>query len=210
MITSQAELDEVYRSLEADLNALFKLVFTYRKPIAEADVRIASVILRKWLVGGLLGEFCHAAEVTPTFFVADNAEALLELSNQPTINFFLTGGVKFNGKSVFGSHHSSLPFQGKSLLPIDKMSEREVGLSEFLRQRRLFFEGEYFTCEDIVRYTANKLGAHLDFSRKGKFAVLEKASNFMKFGGPEPNAISMLNCDIYLTLEPKGAEAAFI
>src|SRR5438309_11964424 len=125
MIRSQAELDEIYRNLHTDLNTLFKLVFTFRKPISEGDVRLASVILRKWLVGGLLGEFCNAARITPTFYILDNSEALRALKSQPTIDFFLTGGVKFDGTPVFGTYHSSLPFQGKSLLSIDSMPDKE-------------------------------------------------------------------------------------
>ena len=66
MLKTDKELREVYRLLESDLTALFKLVFAHRKPIAEGDIRLASVILRKWLIDGLLGRLCHAAKVEAT------------------------------------------------------------------------------------------------------------------------------------------------
>jgi hypothetical protein len=62
-ITTNDELAEHSRMLESDLDSLFKLVFTHRKPLAEGDIRLASVILRKWLTDGLLGHYCHVAGV---------------------------------------------------------------------------------------------------------------------------------------------------
>jgi hypothetical protein len=207
MIKSQSELDEIQRMLEADIGSLFKLVFTFRKPGSESDARLASVILRKWLLDGLLSQLCGAAQIVPTFYIVDNSVILDEIKKQPSIDYFLTGGIKFNGKSIFGPHHSTLPFQGKSLLPIDKMPDKEVNLKEFLSQKRLFFRGHYFTCENIIRYAANKLGgAHLDFDRPGYFSKLEEAAAFMKFGGPHPAQIAISDCTIYQVLEPQGSE----
>jgi hypothetical protein len=207
MIESQAAVDEIYQSLEDDLKSLFKLVFTYRTPLTQSDVRLASVILRKWLTGGLLGNLCHAIGATPTFFTLDNTVSLSRIDNHPSIDFFLTGGVKFNGEPFQGTYHSSLPYNGTPLLPHQPMPEIQLNLGKFLRQKRIFFQGAFFTCEDIILFVANKLGgAHLDYDREGRFGELEKAASFMKFGGPEPEAISLLNCTIYLPLERKGAE----
>jgi len=38
-ITTHDEMAEHSRMLESDLDSLFKLVFTYRKPLAEGDIR---------------------------------------------------------------------------------------------------------------------------------------------------------------------------
>lgn len=206
MIRSEEELRETYRLLEGDLSTLFKLVFTHRKAVAEADVRLASVILRKWLVEGLLGQLCHAAKVIPTLLALDNTEALAALPSQESINYFLTGGIRFNGTPVAGIYNSSLPSTGAPLIPVDQMKEKEFKLGEFLRQRRLYFEGSYFTCEDIIKYTANKLGgAHYDLNRPGQLAKLDEAASYMKFGGPKPFDHPPPD-HIYLCLEPEGSE----
>lgn len=206
MIKSQEQLKETYRLLEGDLTTLFKLVFTHRVVVAESDVRLASVILRKWLVDGLLGQLCHAGGWTPTLLALDNSAALAALLNQPSINYYLTAGVRFNGVPVMGVYNSSLPSTGAPLVPWKDIVEREFKLGEFLRQKRLFFDGSYFTCEEIIKYTANKLGgAHYDFDRSGQLAKLDEAASYMKFGGPQPYAHPPPS-HIYLCLEPEGSE----
>ena len=86
------------------------------------------------------------------------------------------------------------------------MIEKKFRLGDFLRQRRLFFEGSYFTCEDIIKYTANKLGgAHYDLNRSGHWAKLDEAASYMKFGGPQPWDHQPPS-HIYLCLEPESAE----
>lgn len=206
MIKSQDELQETYRLLEGDLSTLFKLVFTYRAAVAESEVRLASVILRKWLVEGLLGQLCHAGGWTPTLFALDNSAVLDTLASQASINYFLTGGIRFDGIPVMGIYNSSLPSTGIPLIPVEDMAEKEFKLGEFLRQRRLFFEGSYFTCEDIIKYTANKLGgAHYDLNRPGQLAKLNEAASYMKFGGPQPQNHPPPS-HIYLCMEPVGAE----
>lgn len=57
-----------------------------------------------------------------------------------------------------------------------------------------------------MRYTANKLGgAHLDFNRTGKFAVMERASEFMTYGGP-PAPPAEPPGEMYLVFEPASNE----
>jgi len=68
--------------LEDDLRTLVKLVITFRKPLTEADIRLASVILRKWLIDGMLGRLCHSIEARPTFSVLDNAAVVDALKEE--------------------------------------------------------------------------------------------------------------------------------
>jgi hypothetical protein len=91
-ITTDDELAEHSRMLESDLDSLFKLVFTHRKPLAEGDIRLASVILRKWLTDGLLGHYCYVAGVVPTLEALDTTEICDAVAADPHVNYFLTAG----------------------------------------------------------------------------------------------------------------------
>jgi hypothetical protein len=102
---------------------------------------LASVVLRKWLIDGLLGRLCNAARVEATISAMDNSAPLAALTHQPSINYFLTGGVRFNGVPVCGIYNSSLPFEGRPQIPVDAMPDKEMKVSAFLAQKRLFFEG---------------------------------------------------------------------
>lgn len=158
MIKTKKEFDEHHRMLNSDLHSLFKLVFAYRKPLAEGDVRLASVILRKWLVGGLLGHFCKVAGVKPAFLALDTEEVCNALVGHPNINYFLTGGIRADGVPVQGIYHANVPSKKRPLIPVDAIKTKEFSLREFLGQKRLYFEGTFFSTEDIIKFTANKLG----------------------------------------------------
>jgi hypothetical protein len=207
MLKTEGEFREVYRQLENDLSTLFKLTFTYRKPIMEGDVRLASVVLRKWLTDGLLGRLCNAARVEATVPAMDNSAPLAALPGEPSINYFLTGGVKFNGLPISGIYNSALAAQGKLLIPVDTMPVREFKIGEFLAQKRLFFEGTLYSCSEIIKFTANKLGgAHFDTKRDSRLEKLDRASQYMKYGGPYPSPIWDPGCEVYVVLEPNSKE----
>jgi hypothetical protein len=92
------------------------------------------------------------------------------------------------------------------LIPDDGWKEIELKTKDFLDQKRVFFEGDYFTCRDIIKFTANKLGgAHYDLKRDNRWAKLDKAASYMKFGGPNPY-VSAPPTHLYLVLEPNGSE----
>ena len=87
------------------------------------------------------------------------------------------------------------------------MPHTQLRLKDFLSQKRVFFEGTFFSCEDIIKYTANKLGgAHLDSKRDEHFAKLDKAAAFMKFGAPIPIDTPNPPSELYMVLEEEGAE----
>lgn len=206
MFDTPEKWDEGFRHLQGDLETLFKLVFTFRKAVSEADVRVASVTLRKWLIEGLLAQLCKVRRQKLTFPVLDNDKLLLDIVGEPSINYFLTGGIRFNGQPIQCIYHSSLPAGEKPLLRPQPMPDCMVRLSDFVHQKRLFFEGTFFTCADIIKYTANKLGgAHLDERRTEHFAKLDAAAAFMKFGGP-PDFSKPPPSEIYMMVEPEGSE----
>ena len=190
--------------LESDLSTLFRLTFT-NGPVAEGDVRIAAVILRKWLCDGLIGQLCHRLGHTPTFPVLDNSSILQALTQQPSISYLLTGGVKFDGQPVMAFYNSSAPASEAPLIPLEGLDYILVATSKMLGQQRVFHDGNRFTCEEIIRFTANKLGgAHLDFDRPGRFDAMQRAAEFMTFGGPLDKVRGKPPGELYLELEPKG------
>jgi hypothetical protein len=207
MLDSKEQVDTIYRQLEGDLTTLFKLVFSHRKPITESDARLASAILRKWLIEGLLGRLGHALKAKITVPAIDNSIALAAVSEQPNIRYFLTGGVKFDGVPIKGIGYSTAPFAGNPLIPPHSMPEVWFKLGSFIEQKRLFFDGTYFTCGEIVKFTANKLGGvHADFKLEGRNELLRQAANFMTFGGPLPEGAETQS-EIYMVVEPTGVEA---
>jgi hypothetical protein len=144
-------------------------------------------------------------ECKATFIALDNSSALAELQKYPSIKFFLTGGVRFDGIPAKGIMHSSESFSGTPLLP-DSMKQREFAFGEFLNQKRIFCNGNFFTCAEIIKFTANKLGgAHTDYKREGRHADLEEAAYYLMIGGP-PAEDADVPGQIYLALEPKGSE----
>jgi hypothetical protein len=207
MLKQAKELREIYRQLQSDLVALHKLVHAHRKPITEGDIRLASVILRKWLTDGLLGRLRNPARVEATVPVLDNSAPLAALAHEPSINYFLTGGVKFNGVPIRGIYNSSLPSQGRPLIPVDVMPGEELKVSAFLAQKRVFFEGSLYSCADIIKFTANKMGgAHFDSRRDPQLEKLDRASQHMKYGGPQPSPNWEPDSEIYMVLEPNSTE----
>ena len=207
MIKNQDEFDEHHRMLKSDLEALFKLVITYRKPVSEGDIRLASVILRKWLLDGQLSRLCNAARVKATFWALDNEQVCAALPTIPSINYFLTAGIRMNRIWVQAIYNAASPSTGKPLVPVDTLQIKEFTFREFLKQRRLYFGGAFFSCEDIIKFTANKLGgAHLDFDRPGAYAQLNKAASFMMYGGPANPQLVVTPIEVYMILEPHSEE----
>lgn len=207
MIKNQDELDEYMRMLLSDLDSLFKLVFTLRKPVAEGDIRLASIILRKWLIEGYLGKLCNATRMKATFYALDNRKVMDALPAVPQINYFLTAGVKMDGRPVAAIYNANVPPTDKPLVPVDSLEYREFTSHQFIKQKRLYFEGAYFSLEEIIKFTANKLGgAHLDFERPGAYESLNNAAHYMMYGGPARPIHVPAPIHLYMVLEPKSTE----
>lgn len=195
-------------TLEGDLRTLFKLVVTHNKPVTDGDVRAASAILRRWLSEGQIGRLCHAIGVSPTFPVFDNASIITAIKDAPDVRYYLTGGVRFNGRPVTHVYASDLPASGKPSLPLGPMPYVLVKTKKFLEQKRVFYDGAYLSCEEIIRFTANKLGGvHLDFVRDERQQLLQSAAQYMTFGGPLERIVRGNVGEMHLALEPEGEEA---
>jgi hypothetical protein len=207
-IKSEKEFNECMRVLESDLRTLRRLIITHRKPVAEGDIRAASVILRKWIVEDLLGHVCNIAQVKPTVVALDTEEVCKALVGHPLIDYFLAGGVACNGHPVVGLYHAKGRSTGSPLIPVDKMMrDKDLSLGEFRKQKRLYFNGTFFSCENIIKYMANKLGgAHLSFSRAGTFEKLERAAAYLTYGGPPVPKGEQPPTPVYLVLEPDSTE----
>ena len=202
---TSAELSELQCLLESDLWTLYKLVYTYGVPVAEGDIRAASAILRRWLCDGLIGQLCNELRVTATFPVLDNDAALTLASENSKIDYFLTAGVKVNGTPLMFVYNSSAPPEEHlQFLPPSVTVKSSKG---FLTQRRVYFEGSFFTCRDIILFTANKLGGvHHDIRRDERQTLMQRASEFMTFGGPPERAKRNPPGQFYFDVEPGGSE----
>ncbi|MGO4386745.1 hypothetical protein AB4Y85_04355 [Microvirga sp. 2YAF29] len=198
---------ECLKLLESDLHTLSRLVITHRTPVTEGDIRAASAILRRWSNEGLIGQLCNELGVTPSFPVLDNQAIIDALPEEPSVTFFLTGGVNFNGTPIMAIYHSAKSVGNGPILLVDTMITRLMNTGKFLRQKRVLFEGGYFTCEDIITFTANKLGGvHLDFDRNPRQAQMERAAEYMTFGGPPSKIATEPPGEIYLVVEPDSTE----
>lgn len=206
MTTIKPSNAEYERHLESDLRTLFCLVFTLGEPVSEGDVRIASVILRKWFIEGHLGRYSRSAKLEPRFLALDNSKVLATLPRRKSVDYFLTGGVKFSGVPVMGIYNARRRFKHKPFLPVEQMQDKEFRLGKFLDQRRVYFKGDFFTTEQIIKFTCNKLGgAHYDFHRPNMYRKMEAASEYMTFGGLPTGDESFIG-EFHIQLEPESSE----
>ncbi len=204
---SRALRDPRERMLESDLRALERLVVSYGRPPSEGAIRLATVILRRWLLDGLLGQLCNASSAKATFPIADNRPIIHALAKGANVEYYLTAAVRFDGHPLLHFFHSKLDAEMGPVLPFDDYGHRLVGTKEFLKQKRLFFRGSMFSCEEIIQFTANKAGGvHLDGKLNPRQALLLAASTYMTFGGPRENLDQDPPGEIYLPLEPNGSE----
>ncbi|HEV7880184.1 hypothetical protein [Bradyrhizobium sp.] len=216
MLTND-EYIEMRRLFLDDLRHMGTLIITHNKPVEEASIRSASVILRRWLIEDKLAILAKTVQAEATFPCVDTSPVFEEIPRQPSTEYFLTGGVRFDqGKLCLGvSSFSSPPPESGSLLPIDRLEQKMLTLHQFKSQPRMYFLGTNFSCEEIIKYTANKLGGvHIDFSRQGnekyaqlneKYAKLDEAAAYMKFGGPLPQG-QLHPSKLYIPLERTGSE----
>lgn len=197
------------RLFASDLATLSRLIVTYGRPCAEGDVRVASVILRRWLVEGMLGRLCHASGVEAAMLVVDNAQLLDAIPEDGAIIYFMTGGVMLNGQPVMALFEQAASHGSKPILPIADglLPQIEMSPSQMMDQRRIYHDGDYFRCGEIIKFMANRLGGvHLDFRRDDKMQRLERAANYMSFGGPLHQMDRQPPGELYYNVEPNARE----
>lgn len=193
--------------LEADLLTLMPLVVKHGSPVLEGEIRAASAILRRWFHEGELGRLTNALSVKPTFPVLTNDQLIAQLPQREDVSFYLAAGIAFHGRPVLNVYSSTLPFEGCPRLDVGSSRPAWVSTKAFLSQPCLYFEGRLFSRQEVIVFMANKLGGvHIDFNRNHEQAVLERASQFMTFGGPPEQAERGLPGSMHLELEPRGRE----
>lgn len=202
---TDGQYDELARILAADIETLVPLAFPHGRPVSEAHIRIMATTMRRWLVDGDLKKLLAPLRRAALFDVQGNAQAKAYADRTGAFRYYLTAGVKADGRPISHIYESQLPEEAVNR---DFVREGRIRLPlrKFLAQPRLLHAGHWFTTEQILRFVANKLGGnHLDFDRQGEWARLEAANAFMRYGGP-PLAEPPPGCEVYLRLEPKSAE----
>lgn len=178
--------NEAINVLYSDIGFLIKTMFPRNRPVDEAAVRSAAVVLRRWVADGDLNHLAQRANATITLPALYNDEILQELTSKHNLKFFMTAGVRFEGHPVQGICVFDSPPEVAPEIPVQSMPFSLVSLREFRRQKRIYFKGDFFSCEDIIRFMANKAGgAHLDFNR-AEVQKIEAAYRYCSFGGPPP------------------------
>jgi len=200
-------LTELQALLESDLSTLYGLVNTFGTPLTDGNIRAASGILRRWFGESLIGRLCNDLGLTPTFPVLDNAAALKTAALDPNIDYFLTAGVRLQDAPVMFIYNSSAPPPDRQLFSRPDAPYVLMSTGAFLDQRRVYFEGNFISTRDIITFTANKLGGvHFDGRRNERQAILQRAADFMTYGGP----LNQINREppgpLYMSIEPNGRE----
>jgi hypothetical protein len=199
------QYDELARLLLADIRALVPLVFPYNTPVSEANIRLMAVLMRRWLVDGDLKKLLAPLKLPALFDVQANGDAKAYAARTGVFRYFLTAGVMMDGRPVAYIYDS--PKRPDEIdLGFLREGRTSLTLKKFLAQPRLFFEDQWFTTEEILRFVANKLGGnHVDFDRSGQWQKLDAANRYMAYGGPVLPAPPS-GTEVYLTLEPTSHE----
>lgn len=193
--------------LEADLLTLRPLVIKRNSPVLEGEIRAASAILRRWLHEGQLGRLANGLGVLTTLPTLRNDLIVAQLGELNDIDYYLAGGIAFNGRLVQSIYSSNLPYGGAPRLDVQSARPEWVKPDAFLAQPCLFFERHWFSRRAVLLFTANKLGGvHFDLRRDEDQARLGRAATYMTFGGPPSAALRGQQGVMHLELEPAGRE----
>lgn len=198
---AEAEHEERVRTLFADIEALANLVFPLRRPVGDANTRMVSTLLRRWLIDGDLARLLRDAGSTASFDVQSNELAQAYASSSQALRYYVTAGIMVGGRPTLHIYDSVLRPE-KLDREFMREGRRDLPLSKFLSQPRLLHAGRWFTTRQILTFAANKLGGnHLDFARVGEWAALNAANSYMRFGGPELSE-PPAGAELYLVIEP--------
>ena len=183
---TQEEVAQLGELLDDDLYAMFDLL-NRPDPLPPAHVRvITSSILRRWFVESWISKLANSTNSNITLPVLDNSSVIDSIETQQAITFFVTGGVRLDGKIHWGMYSTSEPFDGKPPINFSNPQYVEVNPGKFMKQRRLYFENEWFTTEEIVKFVSNKAGGvHLNqrgLSTNQKKLV--RANKYLRLGNP--------------------------
>lgn len=200
------QLAHLQRLFEEDLQSLVELTFT-NGPVQERHIRQASVIVRRWLCDNELSNLTRLLGVTATFPVQDDAHLFDAARNDPNIDYYLSAGVKFDGRpimQVYASRIDTPPTWAGQMAAVEVTT---VPLGKAMKRPLLLFEGIIFPLGEVVRFVCNKHGgAHLNTFRTPREEVLERASRHLTFG-PRAETLPLGRVGAtHLPLETSGAE----
>ncbi len=201
-----AEFLELLQFFEDDVRSLIELTFP-SGPVQNRHVRQASVIVRRWLCDNELRRITDQVRVPVTFPVLNDIRIFEGIEGDPDINYYLSAGIKFDGKPVWALYHSYAAEPPRWALELASRQIDLVKLSKMMRRPVLHFEGENFSMERTLRFACNKLGgAHFDPSRDKQEKKLDTAARHVTFGPPEDSLNLGESGVIHLPLEPTGSE----
>ncbi len=181
-------IEKLVDQLYEDLEALLKFLIS-KDPIPPSYARIvATAIVRKWLVDGLINKLSSLNGATFSFQTHDTTEVVEAIKANPQITFFTAAGINLDGVPIKGIYtsNSSASANGSAELPIN-MPLKLFKPSELLKSKRIFYKGQWFDFENIIRFVANKVGGvHFDFKREAEWQLLlEEAANYFIAGNPD-------------------------
>lgn len=179
MSALKAQFEEDTRALVQFLNR--------RDPLPPSHVRIvACAIVRKWLIDNQIAALSREVGCTFTLPILDTSKIAQAIASGASVSFFMAGGVIMDGVPIRGFYFSEEPFEGSPKIPIDSMNYMDLPPKKFLKARRVYHMGEWFTTEQIIRFIANKYGGvHFDPTRDKLWQRnLENASEFFTVGNP--------------------------
>ena len=177
------------KQLEEDLATIADLLIT-RGPLPTHHVRaVAPAIVRKWLIDGNLNQLAKELSVTFELPTYDTTQTFAKLSNASSVKFFMAGGIPIGGVPIRWVYASSQTYSGQPDVPVEA-SRVKLNPGRFLQAKRVFFEGQAFSAEQILLFVANKGGGvHFDQRRdKPWHEPLERAAAYMTFGNPNNEA----------------------
>ena len=156
---------DLQKQFGEDATALVELL-TSPGPLRPSNVRVvAAALVRKWLLDGNLNLLAKELGDSVGLPVVNTTKVVLEIGSDPGITFFLAGGVQLDGELLHSFYVSDAPYEGKAAISGGDLSF--LRLHHFLKSPRIFYQGDWFTAEQVIKFVANKYGGvHFDLSRQ--------------------------------------------
>lgn len=200
------EFLELLNLFEDDVKSLVELTFP-NGPVQNRHVRQASVIVRRWLCDNELRRITDQLRVPVTFPMRNDLRIFERIEDDSDIDYYLSAGVKFDGKPIWALYHSSANEPPKWARELGSQRIELMKLSKIMKRPVLHFRGENFSMEKTLRFACNKLGgAHFDLSRDENEKKLDSAARYLTFGPSEDNLKAGQAGEIHLPLEPTGSD----